>query len=122
MTEASKPPLVRDALRALREQRRFWVDLGGGLRVQLQRPREAEMPRFVRGVDVDHVAAQAVDWQGFTEATFAGAAGSSEPLPFDADLWAEYVGDHLQAVQTCASALAEAITAHLERKAAAGNV
>jgi hypothetical protein len=117
----SKPPLVRDALRALREQRRFWVDLQGGLRVQLQRPLEAEMPRFTAGVQVEDVAACAVDWAGFTEASLIGPAGNSEPLPFDADLWGEYVRDNLDAVQACANALAEAITAHLQRKAALGN-
>jgi hypothetical protein len=117
----SKPPLVRDALRALREQRRFWVDLGDGLRVQMERPREAEMPRFAHGVQVDDVAACACDWQGFTEATLVGAAGSSQALPFDTDLWGEYVRDNVAAVQACALALADAITAHLQRKADLGN-
>jgi hypothetical protein len=117
----TKPRQVQDALRALREQRRFWVELAPGLRVQMERPREAEMPRFTAGVQVDDVASCACDWQGFTEQTLIGAAGNSEPLPFDAELWGEYARDNVEHVQVCAVALAEAISAHLERRAELGN-
>lgn len=118
----TKPPLVRDALRTMREQRRFWVDLPGGARVQLERPREAELASYVGGVvRLEHVQAQAVDWQGVTEATLVGAAGGSEPLPFDRDLWAEWVGDNVLMAQGVIEALRNAITAHLEKKADLGN-
>lgn len=116
-----KHPLVRDAMRALREQRRFWVDLGPDLRVQMERPREVEMVAFSRGVTVDEVAARAVDWQGFKESTLLGPAGGDTTLPFDADLWGDWVRDHVDAVQKCAEALADEISRHLERRAALGN-
>lgn len=107
-------------LNALRKQRLHWVELGDGLRVQFRRPLEAEMRLLRSGVQVEHVCEYVQGWEGFTEATLLGEAlGASDAVAFDADLWAEYVRDHLVIVAKVAEAIAASVQAHLEAKDAA---
>lgn len=110
---------------ALRSARHVWVDLPGypGAAVRVLRPVEAEFGRFVAGVTVEHVCAHVDGWRGFSEATIQGAAvGAEDPVEFNADLWAEWVRDRVQCVETVAKAIGQAITSHLQtRQATAGN-
>lgn len=104
----------------LREQRMKWVDLAGepGKRVRIIRPTESELAQhfFKDGrlvVGIEEVKRFVVEWDGFTEADFLGAAvGSSDPLPFDAALWAEVVADHVKWVQQLAQDLLDHTVAH----------
>jgi hypothetical protein len=110
---------------ALRSARHVWVDLPGctGAAVRILRPLEAEFGRFVAGITVDHVCTYVDAWRGFTEATIQGeAVGAEDAVPFDADLWAEWVRDRVPCVEVVAQAIGKAITDHLQnRKATAGN-
>jgi hypothetical protein len=111
------------ALQALRKGRLHWCELAPGRRVQFRRPLETEMHRFLGGVLVEHVCEYVCAWEGFTEATLLGdAVGSSDTLPWDAELWAEYVRDHSDVTALVARAIADALEAHLKaREAAAKN-
>ncbi len=100
-------------------QRESWVDLPGGLRLQVRRPPEVELPRLIGGVTLEHVVAYACGWDKFTEATLLGAAvGASDAVPFDQALWKAYAEDHVDVVQTVAQHLARTAGDYLERKAA----
>ena len=101
----------------MQEQRSTWVPLPGGQRVRLLRPVESELHRFIAGVNVEDVCRHADGWDGFTEATLLGPAiGASDPLPFNAELWAAYVRDRVDVAKVCVTALAKLISDHLERK------
>ena len=103
----------------LREQRMKWVELAAlpGKRVRIIRPTETELPEFFQGgrltVGLDHVKRYVVDWEGFTEADLIGAAlGASDPVPFDAALWAEVVADQSTWVRQLAQDLLDHVVAH----------
>jgi hypothetical protein len=109
-------------LKQLREQRRHWVELRPAVgekpaqEVCFRRPLEAELHRFTAGVTVDHVCEYVEDWRGFTEADLLGPAiGASDSVPFDPELWAAWVRDHVAMVRKIAEAIAEQISAHLKR-------
>lgn len=98
----------------LHEQRSQWVPLLDGRRVRIRRPDEVDFHRFVAGVGIDAVCEYTTGWEGFTEATFLGAAvGASDEVPFDAQLWAAYVRDHQTEAKLCVEALARMISEHL---------
>lgn len=110
---------VSRTLQALRQQRLHWVELEPGLRVQFRRPLETDLPRFAVGMKVEHVCEFVVGWEGFTEATFLGAAvGSSDPVDFSPELWAEYVRDSVEVYTKVANAVLGTLTAYLERREA----
>ncbi len=111
--------MTQATIKALREQRLFWVDLGDGLRVQCRRPVETDMHRFLGGVNVEHVCEYVAGWEGVTEATLLGeAVGSSDPVPFDRELWAEWARDNAAVCGKVAQAMADAMSAFLSRREA----
>lgn len=105
-------------IKRLREARMQWLDLADGKQVRIIRPTEVELVlHFVKGHQIsvghDQAARYVVDWQGFSEADILGAAvGSSDPLAFDADLWAELLSDHLAWVNTVSQGLVKLVTEH----------
>jgi len=116
-------------VRRLRDQRRFWVEVAPGLRIRLVRPTEREAavhlftdsgsgsPSFA--VKFEDVVRHTDGWEGFTEALLLGAAvGSSDPLPFDAELWGEVAAEHLDWVSTLQRALLDKVIAHLNAQGA----
>lgn len=109
-------------LKTMRAQRAVWMDLEPGKRVQVIRPREAELiehfllQRGGHTAELQRVQQFVVGWEGFTEADFLGAAGASDPLPFNAELWAEWISDHLALVPKVAQKLVEIIEAHAATK------
>lgn len=114
--------LTRDTLKMLRKQRSFWVKLDGReWSVQFRRPQESKMPQMLNGVTVDHVIELAVDWKDVTPADLIGAAGGSDPLEFDRELWDDWVRDNIDVIKQCATAIAEKISEHIKRRAEAGN-
>ncbi|MES2959803.1 MAG: hypothetical protein V4792_16560 [Pseudomonadota bacterium] len=110
-------------IRKLQEQREEWCELGDGLRVCFVRPPETEVHSLVRGVGVEHARKYVVKWDGFTEVTVLGeGVGASDPLDFNADLWAALVADRADWLSKFADALVSACNRrHKERKAALGN-
>lgn len=106
--------------RKLREQRLRWVDLGEGRSVQVLVLRETEMVRLRRDDIVDIVVDCAVDWRGFSEAALFGAHdGSSDPLPFRADLWEAVARDSVDIVNRVGDVLVQHATQVMEQRAAA---
>jgi hypothetical protein len=106
--------------RRLREQRLRWVDLGEGRRVQVLVLRETEMLRLLREPLVEIVVSQAVDWDGFSEAALFGQHdGSSDKLPFRADLWDAIARDSFDYVERVGAVLKEHAEAAMEQRAAA---
>lgn len=100
-------------------QREAWVDLPGGQRVQYRRPAEVDLPRLAGGVTPDVVCDCVCGWDKFTEADLLGAAvGSSDPVPFDGRLWAAYVRDKSDVMQTVAKAIAATVTDFLLKRQA----
>lgn len=110
-------------IRKLQEQREEWCDLGDGLRMCFVRPPETEVYALVKGVTVEHARKYAVRWEGFTEATVLGeGVGASDPLEFNADLWAAMVADRADWMAKFADALVLSCNRRqAERKAALGN-
>lgn len=118
-------------LQTMRAQRSVWVDLEPGKRVQVIRPREAEVaesflkPSSRKGVgytlsaDLPEVRRFTVGWEGFTEADLIGAAGGSSPVPFHADVWSEVVTDRLDWSRIVAEKLVRLIADHQSAKAEA---
>jgi hypothetical protein len=103
----------------LLEQRETMVELGDGLRVKVRRPSEAELPDYVlaRADATTHLRC-VVGWEGFSEATLFGAAvGSSDPLPFSADVWLTAASDRRDWIGLIADAISTAVLAHIESKA-----
>jgi hypothetical protein len=104
-------------LKRLREQRQTWLDLGSGRSVCVQRPLEAEFGKLIAGIEPAHVVEHVVDWRGFTETTLFGASvGGDTAVPFDRELWSEYVRDRVDDLQQVAKAIADAVQAHLEQR------
>lgn len=111
----------------LQQQRQSWCVLRKAaagqaeLSVCLRRPteldlaelRRAESGSFAKVTLADTVCKSAVDWRGFTEAELLGASiGSSDPLPFDTDLWTEVVLDHAEWLGTCIGHIVEQLVSH----------
>lgn len=112
----------------LRAQRKTWVDLEPGKRVQIMRPPESEIGKFLHLEDgqkhmraeLDQVVKYVTGWDGITEADLLGAAvGASDAVLFDAVLWAEVVADRGDWLKLVAQALLDAIVKHFEAKAQA---
>lgn len=115
----------------LRAQRESWCVLREAdadtpeLAVKLRRPAEVELQAYRGGAgrDLDATLTEAacstaVDWRGFSEAELLGAAiGSSDPLPFSADLWREAVRDRLDWLGKCANHVMTAVAEHFAAKA-----
>lgn len=111
--------------RTLREQRSFFVELPGrGWAVQMRLPLFAEIgdAGLIDAITVEHVVQFAIGWRGATGAHFIGAAGGSSPLPFDRELWAEWVRDEPDCIAAVVVQLAERLAASLQAKQEAGKV
>lgn len=134
----SAAPDKATLLRRMREKRMQWVDLepaGVGTeavpaapakRVRVIRPTEVEISRhLVRadsrlGVDFEDVVRFTTDWSGITEADLLGQGiGASDPLTYDADLWAELLANKSAWLQKVATALLDLVVAYVEVQAQA---
>ena len=106
-------------------QRESFVLLGDGKRVKIRRPSEVAIPKMLRrngdaGTSIhaglEEVRAHVVGWEGFTEADFM-AGGASDPVDFDARLWALWIEDHRDNIGLVAQAIVDAVVAHEQRQA-----
>jgi hypothetical protein len=106
-----------DIIERLREQRSRWFETAEGRRVKIRRPSETECITLVGGLGVEHAQRYVVGWDGYTEADLLGAAvGSGDAVPFDAELWAEYVADHAELATQVVGWLGDMIVEHLKAK------
>lgn len=112
-------------LLALRRQRERTVKLGEGKKVTFLRPPEVEMSTLLHGdgdtrvwkVDIAEVRKYVCGWEGFTEADILGASvGSSDPIPFDAELWGELVNDNVVWKVKVAEAILESVVDHINKQ------
>lgn len=94
--------------------------------VTITRPPEADVPSLMTGdgdkrtfsIDLDHVRKYVVGWAGFTEADFLGeGVGGSDPVPFDATLWADLCADNILWVNVVASAILNVLVDYYTAKA-----
>lgn len=105
-------------VKRLREQRMSWVEVAPGKNVQIIRPTEIDMSRYLVkdgevSVGYDEVKRFTVGWKGFTEADVLGAAvGASSEVAFTDELWAAVVADHVAWVRTVAQAILDAVIAY----------
>lgn len=116
---------ARALLAALKRRREKKVDLGNGKSVTFLRPTEAEMGSMLDitgdkgtwNVGIEQVRKCVVGWQGFTAADLLGAAvGSSDPVEFDADLWAEVCADDIAWIRQVADAILTSVVDHITEK------
>lgn len=106
-------------LETMRSQRKRWVDVAAGKRVQILLPTELEVVRhFLKAQDgkaslsceVEEVKRFTCGWEGITEADILGAAvGASDPVAFDPEVWGLLIEEHLDWVRTVARALLDGI-------------
>lgn len=109
-------------------QRKSWVDIAPGKRVQIIRPPESDIGDFLKEdgshrsmlVRLDHVQKYTTGWEGFTEADLLGSAvGASDPVPFDPELWAIVVADNNDWIKRVSAALLKTIVDHFSNRVAA---
>lgn len=111
-------------IQRLLESRESWVELGDGLRVKVRRPAEGELHAYIQARhELDTHLACVVGWEGFSQATLLGSeVGSSDPQPFDPELWRHAARDRAEWISAVAEGVARAIEAHAAgREAAAKN-
>lgn len=110
---------------ALRRRREKWVPTGEGKKVKFLRPTEAEMPAMLRVegdvrnwvVGNSDVQRLVTDWEGYTEADILGASiGSSDPVEFNSELWAEVIADDITLTRTVADAILKAVVDYINEK------
>ncbi|HJT63071.1 MAG TPA: hypothetical protein VJ797_15485 [Burkholderiales bacterium] len=103
-----------ELLKRLVAARESWAD-SGRLRFKLRRPNEMELIRMRRGstveIGLDVIQKHVVGWEGVTEADIV-TSGGSEPVAFDATLYAEWIADRPEHWQPISEALHAAIQAH----------
>lgn len=115
----------RALLAALKRRREKKVELGNGKSVTFLRPTEADMGAMLAitgdkgtwNVGIEQVRKFVVGWSGFTEADLLGAAiGASDPVEFDAELWAEVCSDDIAWVRQVADAILTSVVDHVVAK------
>lgn len=108
-------------------RREHTVHLDDRRSITLRRPPEAQMGRLLSvvgekatwSVGPEDVKAAVVGWAGFTEADLLGATvGSSDAVPFDADLFALYIDDHLEDQTKIAKVLLDVVTEYVDKRGA----
>jgi hypothetical protein len=108
----------------LLQSREVRIELGDGLHVVARRPAEGELHAYIKARhDVDTHLRCVVGWGGFSEATLLGAeVGSSDPLPFDPELWLQAARDRVEWISAVAEGIGQAIEQHAaSREAIAKN-
>jgi hypothetical protein len=107
-------------LEQMRNQRKRWVQLSEGKRVQILLPTELEVVQnFVKpgdegkltlAADYPEVQKFVCGWEGITEADLLGAAvGASDAVEFNTELWSAFASENLEHVRKVARALLDGI-------------
>ena len=114
-------------LARIRKRREHTVDLGEGKKISFLRPPEIDFPNFLVGEDgkrnwvvkPDDTRKYVCGWSGFTEADLIGdpSIASSDPVDFDADIWAEVCADRLEWQQKLGRAILDSVLDHINKRA-----
>lgn len=104
-------------LQRMRAARERVVTLAPDRSVTVRRPTDLELTTYARGggMDTTTVFDHVVDWSGFTEADLV-PSGASDAVPFDRELFAEWVADHPQHWPTIAAAITDMIEARKQAR------
>lgn len=116
-------------LEQMRNQRKRWVDVAEGKRVQILLPTELEVVRhFIKPgadgkaaltCDVEQVKSFTCNWEGFTEVDLVGAGvGASDAVAFDPELWSVLIEEQLPWVRKVAQSLLDGIVERQLRREA----
>jgi hypothetical protein len=107
-------------VKQLRAQRESWVTVAEGVRIKIRRPSETQMAQLMSAKPLDVACNHCVDWDGVTQALLLGdSVGSSDPVPFTPELWAEVVGDRVEWVTLLAEHVHQTALRYLQQKQAA---
>lgn len=108
-------------IQKMRKARRVTVELDGGKKVFLLRPREEEALRMFSSGSVSSkdVCTYAEGWEGFTEADLLGPALGAGDLQveFDPQIFSEWILDRADDLSKMVEAVAKAINEHFEKRA-----
>lgn len=122
-------------LKAMEAQREFMVPLDGERKVTLRRPTDLQIqtnfiklapgakpedpPKPSLYVDPAHLHRYGVGWSGFAEADLLGAAGGSDPAPFDPLLLQAWLECNPAQINVLVEGLLGNIVQHINSKAEA---
>lgn len=100
----------------LRKAREFKKTFDG-LTLRLRRPTEREYGQMERAREGHLAFAErfVVDWEGVTEADL-WASGGAEAVPFDLDVWHEYIADRHELWEPISKAIAEAFQKYFDER------
>jgi hypothetical protein len=103
-------------IQKLRQARQTWATVGrfGFL---IQRPTALEGAELAGASPVEKLRACVVNWRGITEQDLV-PGGAADPVPFDSDLFAEWVSDQPEILTGITEAITAAILAHQARRQA----
>lgn len=108
------PSALIDKIRRAREQR---VPVGAHTFV-VRRPTDLEMIRLQQSVSAEAMLQFVVGWEGVTEGDVVNGGGP-HPLPFDADVCAEWLADRMDLFGPVVAAITTAYQAHQRAQDAA---
>ena len=98
----------------LRAARLSQVDADGHL-YTIRRPTDAEAVSLAQSAGLDLVRQFVADWD-HTELSLGIPGGSAVAVPFDAELWREWVADQPQVWGILAEAIIAAYSSHAEKR------
>lgn len=115
-------------IKRLLAQREFSVEVAAGKQIRLRRPAEMDVMGMIQrgddgkvvglAADLADVKRFAVGWEGIAELDLV-PSGASDPVPFDADLFAVLIEDRRDWCAKCCQALVDKVLDHegLQREA-----
>lgn len=112
-------------LAARKRSRENTVDLGEGRKVFFLRPTEAELPSLLTvdgdkarwSIEIEHVRKYVYGWEGFSGATFLGAAlESTEPIEFSPALWDDWCSDCRKDTVAVADAILNSVITYIQQR------
>ena len=111
------------AIEAFRAERRFWVDLGEGRRIQMEMLTKPSLAGLMRetekisGLEASvHIASKRiVGWRLLERHVFS--TGGDEPVPFDKAIAAEWLEVHYEAAEIAVKELFDRFRAEDDRLA-----
>jgi hypothetical protein len=101
---------LADRVRAAREQ---WVN-AGGREWLIRRPTDLQLAQLSGKPMSDLVLSTVVGWKLQANEIYPGGEGAV--LPFDAEAFQEWVGDHVDIVAELAKAIENIIDQHVKKK------
>lgn len=98
----------------LRKARESWATVGG-FEFLIRRPTALEGAELRSRGPAEKLAACVVDWKGVTEQHLV-PGGAADPVPFDTEVFVEWVSDRPELLTGITEAITAAIVAHQKRR------